>query len=139
MPEQSKFNPRQVIIIAMMLVGFLGFAVVPLISLFNSSNNSSPAPTNLQSSKEELIKKFTEQEKSYQKILEREPKNTFALERVTDARLKLYQITGDVTMLQKSLPTLDELIKQNPKNQTLAALKHQIAIMIERESKKPAH
>jgi hypothetical protein len=42
-------------------------------------------------------------------------------------------------MLQKSLPTLDELIKQNPKNQTLAALKHQIAIMIERESKKPAH
>lgn len=139
MSGSSKFNSRQIVIISVMIIGFLGFAVMPLVNLFNGFNNGSSVPQTSRVTKEDLLKKLGEQEKSYQKILEREPKNAFALQKVVDARLKIYQINGDVTMLQKSLAPLSELIRQNPKNPTLVALKRQIQLMADREGKKPAH
>ena len=136
MSKESRFNLRQILLLATLLLSFLGFAIIPLLQLFNSSNSPSVSP-NSRISKAELVKKLELQEKSYQKILEREPKNQFALQNVIDSRLKMYQVTGNIEMLQKSVAPMDELIKQNPKNQTMLALKKEIELLISKEGTKP--
>ena len=135
MNKKSKSNLGKVLLIGSMAVGFLSFAVIPLIHVFQSNSNT-PVPNAGQVKKEELLKKLAEIEKEYEEIVKREPKNTKALQGLIGARLKIFQITGDVEMLKKSQAPLDELIKQEPKNDTLQAIKKQIQLIISKEGKK---
>jgi len=136
MSNQSKFGLRQILLIATMGIGFLGFAVMPIINLFQA-NSTSPVSSNGKITKEQLLKQLEDEDKSYQKILDREPKNPLVLQKVIQARLEMYKVTDNVQKLKESLAPLDELIKQNPKDKNLPALKKQIESIISKEGKKP--
>ncbi len=133
----KKSNPRlrQILLLATLSIGFVSFAVLPLISILQPTPKSSVAP-DVTPKKEEILKTLQEQDKVYQTILDREPKNQTALKGVVDARLKMFQLTGNPQMLSKSLAPLDEIIKQDPKNETLLALKKQIQVTINKETEK---
>jgi len=136
MPKQSNFNLRQFFLIGSMIIGFLGFAVLPLLKLFDGSNVTS-APQNDPKSEKESLSKLIQEEKVYQTILSREPKNIFALQNITNVRIKMFKVTGENVYLQKTLPPLGELIKQNPQDKTLVALKKQIEMIVNKDNGKP--
>ncbi|NEO31825.1 MAG: tetratricopeptide repeat protein [Symploca sp. SIO3C6] len=117
----SEKKPLQKILILALVSAFLGSTGIMAVGLFSDALQQ---PEESATSEAELIiKELQEQEKGYEKVLEREPENLFALQRLVQIRLQMNNLTGAIQPLEK-------LIELNPEQseykELLDRLKQQV-------------
>jgi tetratricopeptide (TPR) repeat protein len=101
------------IILLLVTLSFLGVSMAPLIGqiLSPTANPKAATPSTAEKSETEKLKI---QIQGYEDILKTEPNNQFALQQITDLKLRLVEL-GDEKVLPSLVQPLDRLAEMNPK------------------------
>ncbi|MBZ8180321.1 tetratricopeptide repeat protein [Oscillatoria salina] len=120
MSDKKKFK---MIITLLSATAFLGSTIVGIYSMLAGSTRQqveAASTTQTASIEQQLV----EQEKGFERVLEREPENQFALQGLVDTRLKMEDFEGAIAPMEK----LVELNPEQPEyNALLAAIEQQAA------------
>lgn len=120
MSDKKKFK---MIITLLSATAFLGSTIVGIYSMLAGSTRQqveAASTTQTASIEQQLV----EQEKGFERVLEREPENQFALQGLVDTRLKMEDFEGAIAPMEK----LVELNPEQPEYQALlAAIEQQAA------------
>ncbi len=108
-------------------LAFLGMMTLPMINIFTGGGNAPSSETEANQgpnpAEQEQLLAIAQ---GYEKVLEREPENSTALQGLVSTRLELRDLPGMV-------PPLEKLVKLYPDNQQyqdlLAAVKQQLALL----------
>lgn len=112
------------IILALAILTFVGFSLVPIIGALNKTSSSAPNPTNTNSTNgvaaPNPANKFQDEARGYEQVLQREPENQTALKGLLQARLQLLALKqGDI---QGVIEPLEKLAKLNPQQSEYGVL-----------------
>ncbi|MEC4892566.1 MAG: tetratricopeptide repeat protein [Oscillatoria sp. PMC 1051.18] len=111
MSDKKKFK---MIITLLSATAFLGSTIVGIYSMLAGSTRQqveAASTTQTASIEQQLV----EQEKGFERVLEREPENQFALQGLVDTRLKMEDFEGAIAPMEK-------LVELNPEQQEYQAL-----------------
>ena len=112
--RKKQIGRRQKIVTIVSMFSFFGstvFAVIPAIQ-----QASQPKPANASASAESLLQ---QQARGYELVLQREPKNQLALEKLSLLRLQLKDAKGAMELLEK-------LVKLHPERQDYKVVLEQL-------------
>lgn len=113
-------KPLQRILIIVSAISFLGSTGYTLAQMFNGSQ-SPPVTTELAS-----LEQLQEQARGYELVLQREPKNSVALQGLVEARLQMNDWQGAIAPLEK-------LVQLNPQQVEYQALLTEVKMQVEKE------
>ncbi|MBE9115972.1 tetratricopeptide repeat protein [Lusitaniella coriacea LEGE 07157] len=102
-------KPVQQILIIVSILAFVGSTGLMAAGLFRNSGNNSPQSTN-ETPADAATQNLLVAEEGFQKVLEREPDNLFALQNLVSARIELGKV-------KEAIPPLEKLVELEPENQ----------------------
>jgi cytochrome c-type biogenesis protein CcmH/NrfG len=106
-------KPLQRILIILSGLAFAGTSIFGMAELFMKA--SQEPPKNAQTAATAKNSQLEEMAKGYERVLEREPENQFALQKLVEIRLQMNDLQGAVAPMEK-------LVKLNPDNAQYKAL-----------------
>ncbi|MEC4986319.1 MAG: tetratricopeptide repeat protein [Oscillatoria sp. PMC 1068.18] len=104
----------QKIIILLSATAFLGSTIVGIYSMV-AGNTRQQVEAASTTQTDSLEQQLAEQERGFERVLEREPENQFALQGLVDTRLKMEDFEGAIAPMEK-------LVELNPEQQEYQAL-----------------
>lgn len=117
----SQKKTLQKVLILALVSAMLGSTGIMAVGLFSDGLQQPEEAATTET--ELIIQQLQDQEQGYEKVLEREPENLFALQRLVQTRLQMNNLTGAIKPLEK-------LIELNPEQseykELLGRLKQQI-------------
>lgn len=109
----SSQKPLQRILIILSGLAFAGTSIFGIAELFMKA--SQEPPRNTQTAATAKNSQLQEMAKGYERVVQREPENQFALQKLVEIRLQMNDLQGAVAPMEK-------LVKLNPDNAQYKAL-----------------
>jgi cytochrome c-type biogenesis protein CcmH/NrfG len=99
----------------LIILSGIAFAATTLLGLAELFTNAFQEPKKVQTAAEVQKSELEAQAQGYEKVLQREPENQFALQKVVELRLQMNDLQG-------ALAPMEKLVKLNPDNPQYKAL-----------------